>query len=255
MNPPATAALVCHVLLLETDHGLVLVDTGFGLHDIADPARRIGPTRHLLRPVFSRDETAAHQVERLGYRRDDVRHIVVTHFDIDHIGGIADFPDAQIHVTAAEVLGAMRSPTRREKLRFRPAQWEHQPRIVEHTPGGEKWRGFAAAKELDEISPGIVLVSLPGHTRGHACLAVDAGQRWLLHCGDAFYHHGTIEGSSVPRILDVQESFIAFNRTQVRENHLRLQELYNRTGPDGDPDLFLFCAHDPVSFKRAVARG
>ena len=77
-HPPAAPAIVRHVLLLETDRGLVLVDTGFGLRDIADPARRIGPIRHLLRPVFSPDETAAHQCERLGYRRDDVRHIVTT---------------------------------------------------------------------------------------------------------------------------------------------------------------------------------
>ena len=96
------APVICHVMAIETDNGLVLVDSGFGLQDCADPAR-IGPARRLLRPALDVEETAAHQVERLGFRRDDVRHIVTTHFDIDHIGGIADFPDAQIHVTAAEL--------------------------------------------------------------------------------------------------------------------------------------------------------
>ena len=33
------ARLVCHVLLLETEDGLVLVDTGLGLGDIAKPER------------------------------------------------------------------------------------------------------------------------------------------------------------------------------------------------------------------------
>ena len=101
MNPPATAPVICHVLLVETDNGLVLIDAGFGSHDCADPAGRIGPLRHLLRPVFSREETAAHHVEQLGFRRDDVRHMVVTHLDLDHIGGLSDFPHAQVHVTAA----------------------------------------------------------------------------------------------------------------------------------------------------------
>ena len=32
-------------------------------------------------------------------------------------------------------------------------------------PNGETWRGFAAAKELTDIAPGIILVSLPGHPR------------------------------------------------------------------------------------------
>lgn len=38
-----TAPVVCHVLLIETGNGLVLVDSGYGLDDIADPARRLGP--------------------------------------------------------------------------------------------------------------------------------------------------------------------------------------------------------------------
>ena len=56
------------MLLVETDSGLVLVDTGFGSHDCADPARRVGPLRHMLRPILSHEETAAHQVEQLGFR-------------------------------------------------------------------------------------------------------------------------------------------------------------------------------------------
>lgn len=84
-------ALLCHVLLVETDDGLVLVDTGFGIQDCLDPGR-VGLFRHVLRPAFLQAETAARQIEQLGYRTSDVRHIVLTHFDFDHIGGIADFP-------------------------------------------------------------------------------------------------------------------------------------------------------------------
>jgi glyoxylase-like metal-dependent hydrolase (beta-lactamase superfamily II) len=242
--------MVCHVLLVESDNGLVLIDSGFGTRDCDDPARRVGPSRHLIRPVLKPDEAAVNQVERLGFRRADVRHIVVTHFDGDHIGGISDFPEAQIHVTAAEAFGALRAPSRGEKFRFRAVQWAHGPKIVEHTPDGEKWRGFAAAKELVEVSPGIVLISLPGHTRGHACVAVDAGHRWLLHCGDSFFHHGTADGTApMPRALAAFEWAVAFDREMVRENHARLAELYRRD----EPDLFMICAHDLTDYDRAKA--
>jgi glyoxylase-like metal-dependent hydrolase (beta-lactamase superfamily II) len=248
MDSPGTP-IVCHVLLVETDAGLVLVDSGFGLLDCADP-RRIGPSRHVLNPRFVVEETAARQVEALGFHRDDVRHIITTHFDIDHIGGLADFPEAQVHVTAAEALGAMRPPTRAEKFRFRPAQWAHGPKIVEHEPDGEKWRGFAAAKELDAIAPGIVLISLPGHSRGHACVAVDAGHRWVLHCGDAFYYEGTLDGRSpVPLALRLSETMVAFDRKAVRDNHSRLAELYARR----DPELLIVSAHDPKLLANAIA--
>ena len=154
MNPPATASVVCHVLLVETDSGLVLIDTGFGAHDCADPAGRVGPLRHMLRPVLSHEETAAHQVEQLGFRRGDVRHIVVTHLDLDHIGGLSDFPHAQIHVTAAEALGAITSPSRFEKTRYRCAQWAHQPKIVEHDPRGRTGEASPRPRNLTRSRPG-----------------------------------------------------------------------------------------------------
>lgn len=238
--------LVCHVLLAEADDGLVLVDSGFGTGDCADPRRRLGPVRRVTRPALSRTETALHQIQELGYRADDVRHIVVTHFDSDHIGGIADFPLARIHTTVAEARGAVHAPSARERIRYQKAQWSHGPLLVEHNPDGEAWRGFAAAKELFD---GIVLVSLPGHTRGHACVAVNAGHRWILHAGDAFYHHGTIEGSAVPTILSRFENSVPFDRKAVRDNHARLVELVGR----GEPDLMVVNAHDPVILNRARA--
>jgi len=242
--------MVCHVLLVETSNGLVLIDSGFGTRDCEDPGRRVGPSRHLIRPVLDPAEAAVNQIERLGFRPDGVRHIVVTHFDGDHIGGISDFPEAQVHVTAAEAFGALQTPSRREKMRFRPVQWAHGPKIVEHTRDGEAWRGFAAAKELDEVAPGIVLVSLPGDTRGYACIAVDAGHRWLLHCGDSFFHHGTADGSAaMPRALAAFEWAVAFDREMVRENHARLTELYRRH----EPDLLMLCAHDRTNYERAKA--
>jgi glyoxylase-like metal-dependent hydrolase (beta-lactamase superfamily II) len=247
MNLPG-ASLVCHVLLVETDNGLVLVDTGFGSHDCADPGRRIGTFRHVIRPRLLYIETAAHHVESLGFQPDDVRHIVITHFDLDHIGGISDFPHAQIHLTAAEARGAIHAPSFRERLRYRNPQWAHGPQLVEHGPGGEPWRGFAAARSLDEIDPGIVLLPMPGHTRGHAAVAVDAGHRWVLHCGDAFYHPGTIDGQSqVPFILRAQEELLAFNRKQVHANHERIAELRRRQ----EPDLLVVCSHDPGLYELA----
>lgn len=242
------APLVCHVLLVETGNGLVLVDSGFGLRDCDDPAGRLGVFRHVIRPALSRNETAAHQIAQLGFDTTDVRHIVVTHFDLDHIGGLADFPDAQVHLTAAEARGAVHAPSRRERIRYRRSQWSHGPHLVEHRPDGEAWRGFAAAKPLDLIDDGIVLVAMPGHTRGHAAVAVDAGHRWILHAGDAFYHPGTLDGHGrVPLVLRTQDVLVNYDRRQLLANQARLAELYQRR----DPDLLIVSAHDPGLYAHA----
>lgn len=242
------ATYVCHVLLIETAAGLVLVDCGFGLADIADPAGRLGSTRFLNRPVLEPAETAVRQLAGLGYASEDVRHIVATHLDGDHIGGMADFPHATLHVTAAEALGAMHEPTWQERNRFRPGFWAHGPKVVEYAPEGESWRGFSA-RELTEISPGIVLIPMPGHTRGHAAVAVDAGHRWVLHCGDAFLHPGRLDGSPVPRMHALAENVLAHDRAVMHANQVRLAELYRSSGPD----LLMVCAHDPGMLDHAVA--
>jgi glyoxylase-like metal-dependent hydrolase (beta-lactamase superfamily II) len=238
--------LVCHVLLVETDAGLVLVDSGFGLRDIADPATRVGPVRHLVRPALDPDETAVHQVRALGHAPQDVRHIVLTHFDGDHAGGLADFPDAHVHVTGAEATAVRNPSNRMERARYRPSVRGHGMTLVPHTPrDSEAWRGFPAATELAEIAAGLVLIGLPGHSRGHAAVAVDAGERWVLHVGDAFYGHAQLTGGA--KGLAAAEMLVAHDRRQVRANHARLRELW--TSPE--PDLLLVNAHDPALLRAA----
>ncbi len=78
----SSGTLVAHVLLVETSDGLLLVDTGFGLGDIAEPRRRLSSRFvRIVRPRLDAAEAAVTQVERLGFARRDVRHIAVTHLD------------------------------------------------------------------------------------------------------------------------------------------------------------------------------
>lgn len=246
MNFPGLA-MVTHVLLVETNAGLVLVDSGHGLLDCADPAGRLGAARFLTRPLLDVEETAARQVERLGFARTDVRHVVLTHFDYDHIGGLADFPHAQVHVTAAEVDGAVRAPSWRERSRFRSAQWAHGPDLVEYAPVGESWRGFEAVRELQGLD-GFGMLFLPGHTRGHAAVVVETGDRTILHCGDAFQLQRQLdEKASVPRLAALEERLIAYDYAQVLANHARLGELWR----EAEEDLLVVNSHDPALLERA----
>jgi glyoxylase-like metal-dependent hydrolase (beta-lactamase superfamily II) len=57
----------------------------------------------------------------LGYQPQDVRHIVLTHLDLDHVGGLRDFPHAEVHVYAEELDNATAQATTMDRGRFRPA--------------------------------------------------------------------------------------------------------------------------------------
>lgn len=235
--------LVCHVLLVETDRGPVLVDSGYGLADVADP-RRLGPFRFASNPRLDPAETAARQIEALGFTREDVRDIVLTHFDMDHMGGIVDFPHARVHVTAEEE-DAIRNPGLVERLRYRSAQWAHGPQLAAHGAEGESWRGFPTARQLTEVDERIVLVPLPGHSRGHAGVAVDTGDGWLLHAGDAFYHHSVLTGRDrTPLRIRLLEQSLTRDPSRVAENHRRLAALHR----EGAGDVRVFCAHDATQF-------
>src|SRR5262245_23144637 len=136
------ARFVCHCLIIETNDGLVLVDTGLGTRDIADP-ESLG--RAFLRrslPRLDRNETALAHVERLGFRRSDVRHIVPTHLDLDHVGGLADFPDATVHIFRDEYEAGMSPRGGSVKYGYRPIQWSHGPRFLPYEVQGETWLGF-----------------------------------------------------------------------------------------------------------------
>src|SRR5262245_50539362 len=98
--------LVCHVLLVELRDGLALVDGGIGLGDIADPARLGQRWLRQVRPRLDPSETAFEQVRARGFAPEDVRHIVLTHLDLDHAGCVPDFPAATVHVHANEIAAA-----------------------------------------------------------------------------------------------------------------------------------------------------
>jgi glyoxylase-like metal-dependent hydrolase (beta-lactamase superfamily II) len=124
---PGPARLVCHCLLIESERdGLVLVDTGLGLRDVRRPRPRLdGTFLSIMRLPLREEETAVRQIERLGYRASDVRHIVLTHLDFDHAGGLEDFPDATVHVLEAEHHAAAGSRSGFvARGRYRPMQWD-----------------------------------------------------------------------------------------------------------------------------------
>jgi glyoxylase-like metal-dependent hydrolase (beta-lactamase superfamily II) len=185
-SPGPTARLVCHCLVVEMDRGLVLVDTGFGTRDMERPYERLSPffihaNRIRLEPRY----TALAQVQIRGFSARDVRHIVLTHLDFDHAGGLEDFPHATVHVLQAERAAARARDGFIERRRYRPQQWDEVRNWQFHRGGGERWFGFEAVCDVKGLPPEVLLVPLPGHTFGHAGVAVDTSEGWLLNAGDA----------------------------------------------------------------------
>lgn len=242
-------SMVAHCLLIETDaHGLALVDTGIGTDDVREPAKRLGAPFVAVVGINKRPITTAREhVTRLGYDPKDVRHILVTHLDLDHAGGLPDFPDATVHLHAREKEAAL-APTWKERERYRACHFAHGPKWATYDAEGEPWMGFGAVRDLPGLPPEILAVPLHGHTRGHACVAVQSEGKWLLHAGDAFFHRSVVDPSEGPMPAGLKgfEALVAMDGERVKQNHRRLREL-----AQGHRDeVTVFCAHDPVQFAR-----
>jgi glyoxylase-like metal-dependent hydrolase (beta-lactamase superfamily II) len=233
--------MVCHCLAIESDDGLILVDTGIGELDIADRGRLGRDFIFMTGARLDPAETMRAQLAKLGFQPGDVRHVVLTHLDLDHAGGIADFPNAKIHVGEVELARALARPTRNERRRYKPAQWSHGPNWSKLPVGGEAWHGFDGVNKLAGVAPEILIVPLVGHTRGHNGVAVHTPDGWMLHAGDAYFFHGEVESKRrCPAGLRLFQWLMQIDGPARMANQARLAAL----ATDAAAGVRVFCSHD-----------
>ena len=249
--PLAVPEMVCHCLLVETGSELALIDAGFGTGDVDRTRERLGSLLpRLLRPRLDRSETAIEQVRKLGFDPKDVRHVILTHLDVDHVGGVSDFPWARVHVTRDEFRGAFESSSAAERARFKRVAWARDLTFSTYAPSGEPWFDFQCVRELEGLPAELLLVPLPGHTRGHAGVAVQLADRWLLHCGDGYFYHAEMQVEPRrPWALALFQRFCVDDTTR-RSNQERLRRLVQSHGDEVE----VFCAHDLHEYERALDR-
>jgi glyoxylase-like metal-dependent hydrolase (beta-lactamase superfamily II) len=246
--------LTCHCLLVETDRHLMLVDTGFGLRDVRNPQSRLSRFfLGLVSPEFREEMTAIRQIERLGFDPKDVRHILMTHLDFDHAGGLDDFPHASVHMLELERENAQAQKTWMDRQRFRPQQWNYQSKW--HTypiGGGESWYGFNRIQLLQNIPPEIAMIPLIGHTFGHAGVAIKEDQGWKLLAGDAYFYHAEMNYKKpycTPG-LEVYQAMLEKDRQARLNSQVQLRELARSQSGE----VTVFCSHDVREFERLSGR-
>jgi glyoxylase-like metal-dependent hydrolase (beta-lactamase superfamily II) len=247
---PRGTQSILYCLLVETNDGLLLVDTGFGFQDYVQPTIFIKIFMASLGMHHQLEETAVYQVERLGYSRKDVKHIVLTHLHCDHSGGLRDFPDARVHVHKLEYEAAL-SPKGFKERFYEPEHWAHGPEWVVHDEGGEEncWFGFRSIRVQEGLSPDVRLIPLHGHSRGHCGVAIQTSTGWLFHCGDAtypFYHENKPAGPIKPLPFYVMSPPKWLERSLIGEQTPRLKKLHKKHSDE----IHFICSNDSISYSR-----
>jgi glyoxylase-like metal-dependent hydrolase (beta-lactamase superfamily II) len=242
LHAPPNPKAICHCLLLEDEYGLALVDTGIGLLDVQKPLERIGqPLIDAAGFQFHEEDTAVRQVETLGFRATDVTHVVLTHCDPDHGGGLADFPHASVHVAEEE-----HASVRRGHFRYRPPQIAHGPAWKTYPTSDRRWFGLKARPVALGFGCEVLLVPLFGHTLGHCGVAVRRGERWVLHAGDAYYLRVELSTDDHP------VSVLAAQRADDDDQRKASLEHVRRLAREHRDEIDLLGYHDPTEFPQVT---
>lgn len=203
--------------ILQSDLGVVVVDTGFSA------AAAVARGRVL-------DRRPGEAVRLLGIEPSEVGHVILTHLHYDHAGNIDDFPDATVVVQAAE-------------LTYATGHHMTQPSLshffdVEDVVGVVRRVHAGTAQLVDgdlELHPGVELHLLGGHTQGLQVVRVWTERGWIVLASDALHYYENLEERNpFPAILDLG---------QLLDGYERIEQLADAA--DG-----IVPGHDPLVFER-----
>lgn len=243
-----TAQMCSHCLLVETSQGLTLVDTGFGVNEVLRPQSLGHMFNLLMQPTLKLEETAVYQLDKMGIRRNDIKHIILTHLDMDHAGGLSDFPDAKVYTSQIEIDAALAPRGWKEKQRYIPSQFAHNPKWQTVESTGESWFGFKGVQHMKGFEDNILLIPLAGHTRGHTGVAIkQPNNKWLFHVGDLYMDRRSLFGRS-PLMLRQCENLLAENNRARLKTLAQVKRLIQLHAGQVD----VFCAHDQQEFNSFI---
>jgi glyoxylase-like metal-dependent hydrolase (beta-lactamase superfamily II) len=192
-------------LFIDTGKHKILVDTGCG-------------------DKFQGTNTGklVNNLKAAGVRCGDIDTVIFTHGHIDHAAGTfgkngkAVYPGARYIVAQKEWQGWVDKTERKElQMMFGPARQDLLP-IPEQ---------FHLASEGEEILPGIVLTTAPGHTPGSSILRITSGAETLNCIGDLIHSTTEFRRPDYYSFLDTDPEQAIQSRSQVLSGLAKSTEL------------------------------
>ena len=225
-------------LLLHPTHGPILVDTGYSQRFHEETQRFPGRFYRWATKVTLTHPTGIKGIlENLGIKASDIRHLILTHFHGDHVGGLRDFPDAQVHCS-----NAAWEYTR--KLRgFSAVRHGVLPGLI---PEDFATRLHFVAEGSDVFGDGSLhVLALPGHAVGQIGLRFnDVQSQPVLLAADACWLSESFRKNLLPHGL----TRLLHDWDDYRNSLQRLHDLHR-----SEPSLLIVPSHCPEIASRIVS--
>lgn len=213
--------------LIEHRDGLVLFDTGIDPAIMTDKGyikQTIG--RFLLPRIFRLHVTKTDRIDQVlagaGFAAGDVRKAVISHLHFDHVGGIAQIPQADLLVSAREwsILSEPHPEYEwmlREHIEIPSAKW----RQITFEPSDDPlFEGFDGIHDIAGDGS-MILLPTPGHTRGSMSMLIrQEGWDPILLVGDLTYETALLEQDIVPGTGDREALLASFAKVRRLKERL-----------------------------------
>ena len=180
--------------VLRRGNETILVDTGY---DEAEANAR-------NRPIRMNSHAA---LAPLGLKAEDITTLIVTHLHYDHAGGMHLFPNATLHMQAAEMAFATGPCMCHDPVR-RPFTADHICEAVKRLYSGK----LTFHNGDGEIAEGVTVHCIGGHSRGLQCVRVRTSAGWLVLASDAAHYYENFEARKpFPIVVDLQNMLDGFD--------------------------------------------
>jgi N-acyl homoserine lactone hydrolase len=219
-------------VLLQSDGGWLLLDTGFNTALITDAAlRRRFHGDPAMQPVIpGPGEPLDEALDKAGVDIGDIHAVAVSHLHWDHAGGLRHFAGrVPVHAQRAELEFATKAGPEPEQRGMFRVDYD-DPRI--------DWR---LADGDVELAPGVTAVLTAGHTPGHQSFVVDLGQ------GGGFVFAFDAANTTGGCDREVPGGLINATLEQGAEQIRKLKRLAAECGYQ------LIPGHDPVAWPKLTA--
>ena len=182
------------IWVLRRKDQVILVDTGYD----AVEAKARG------RPIL-RDPRDA--LAELGLQAEDITQLIITHLHYDHAGGLHLFPNATIHLQAAEMAFAT-GPCMCHGVLKMPFTADHICEAVRRV-----YQGRCVFYEGEgQVADGVTVHCLGGHSRGLQAVRVLTDTGWLVLASDAtHFYENVFENKPFPIVVDVEDMLRGFS--------------------------------------------
>lgn len=232
-------------LLEHPERGPILYDTGYSprLIEAGKSSLRVRIYNRLIPPVIDASQSAAAQLDRLGFPAAELETVVISHFHPDHIAGLRDFPKARFLFFPEAYDRASRSKGFFRELlpdNFDERAWP----ITERSPNPAPYHVFEPGVDL--LGDGSLRgIPLPGHASGQMGLAFeDPDGTPIFLCSDACWYSQSYRERRLPSVF---ADWILDSKADFRETFGRLCDFHA-----ANPDVRILPAHCPEVVEEFV---